>query len=542
MRRVSVNETELAYDEAGGGRRALLLIHGHAFDRTMWRPQLEWAARLGWRVIAPDLRGYGESGSAVGKTTLDVFARDLVSLLDHLAIERAVVAGLSMGGQIAMELCRSHPRRIEGLILAATFAQAETQAGKRHRAATAERLLTEGMAHYAQELLPRMLSARSIEAFPELARHVLAMMCNADPSGAAAALRGRAERPDYTDTLQRFAGPALIVVGDEDAFTTLEDAQGMHALIKGSRLLPLHGVGHMPNLERPAAFNAALEEFLGQISRGRPDERVSGKCDTVLVTGATSGFGAEIARRFADSGSRVIALGRRSDRLETLQAKYGNEHMHALCVDIADRIAVEEGIAGLPPRFQAIDCLVNNAGLALGLGPAHEASVADWDRMIDTNCRGLAYLTHAVLPGMLARGFGLIVNMGSVAATYPYPGGNVYGATKAFVRQFSLNLRSDLHGTGVRVACVEPGLCGGTEFSLVRFGGNGARAAEVYEGLDPLSAEDIAETVFWIASRPAHVNINVVELMPVAQSFAPFQVHRTRAALHSSHQPHAQRR
>lgn len=528
MSTARINGIELAFDEVGRGRRALLLIHGHPFDRSLWRPQLEWAAGTGlaWRLIAPDLRGYGESGPAGQKTTLDVFAHDLAALLDHLGIGRVVVAGLSMGGQIAMELCRLYPQRIEGLILTATFAQADTESGRRQRIATAERLLAEGMAGYAEETLPRMLSAQSVEAFPQVAHHVLTMMRDAPPAGAAAALRGRAERPDYRRALEHFAGPALIVAGEEDSFTSLKDAEGMHALLKRSRLLRLPSVGHLPNLERPAAFNAALEEFLGEVAASRAGEGRNGRCGTVLVTGATSGFGAAIARRFADSGSRVIALGRRSERLEPIQAAYGSERVHVLCVDVADRIAVEEAIAALPPAFEDVDCLVNNAGLALGMGAAQVASVADWDRMIDTNCRGLAYVTHAVLPGMVARGRGLVINMGSVAGTYPYPGGNVYGATKAFVRQFSLNLRSDLHGTGVRVTCIEPGMCGGTEFSSVRFAGDTARAAAVYEGLQPLTAEDIADTVVWIASRPEHVNVNFVELMPVAQSFAPLQVHR----------------
>src|SRR6185437_6624185 len=188
--------------EAGEGERALLLIHGHPFDRSMWQPQIGWAAQLGWRVIAPDLRGYGASDGAGEKTTLEVFARDLLALLDYLKIGRAVVAGLSMGGQIAMELCRLHPERLQGLILAATFPQAETAGGKRQRYATAERLLAQGMAAYAEELLPRMLAARSIEAFPEIAEDVSRMMRSAPPAGAAAALRGRAERPDYRQALE----------------------------------------------------------------------------------------------------------------------------------------------------------------------------------------------------------------------------------------------------------------------------------------------------------------------------------------------------
>jgi 3-hydroxy acid dehydrogenase/malonic semialdehyde reductase len=187
---------------------------------------------------------------------------------------------------------------------------------------------------------------------------------------------------------------------------------------------------------------------------------------------------------------------------------------------------VEQAIGALPAAFAEIDVLVNNAGLALGLEPAQRADVDDWDRMIDTNCKGLVYATRAVLPTMVARGRGHVINIGSVAGSYPYPGGNVYGATKAFVHQFSLNLRSDLHGTGIRVTCVEPGMSGGTEFSTVRFNGNEDRARAVYNGTEPLSADDVAEAVHWAASVPAHVNVNTIELMPVVQSFAPFQIHR----------------
>lgn len=528
MSTARVNDVEIAFDEMGSGERVILLVHGHAFDRSMWRPQLEPPARLGWRVVAPDLRGYGASSVVGEKTTLDVFARDLAGLLDHLRIDRVVLVGLSMGGQIVMEFCRLFPSRVMGIVLAATFPRADTAAGKQQRAAMAERLLTEGMSGYAEEALPKMLAARSIDSLPEVASHVLTMMRNAHPAGAAAALRGRAERPDYSEVLRRLDRPALIVVGDEDAFTTREDADSMHAALKGSRLLWLRGAGHMPNLERPDAFNAALMEFLGQIpSSGQSHGHEPMKDRTVLVTGATSGFGAAIAQRFAAGGSRVVALGRRADRLEQLQAAFGAQHVHTLGVDVADRPAVERAIAELPLQFRVIDCLVNNAGLALGIGPAQQASVEDWDRMIDTNCRGLAYITRAVLPGMVARGRGHVVNIGSVAGTYAYPGGNVYGATKAFVHQFSQNLRSDLHGTGVRVTCLEPGMCGGTEFSQVRFAGDFARAASVYERMEPLTAEDIADAVVWVTSRRAHVNVNVVELMPVAQSFAAFQVHRT---------------
>ena len=246
---------------------------------------------------------------------------------------------------------------------------------------------------------------------------------------------------------------------------------------------------------------------------------------TALVTGASSGFGAAIARRFANAGARVVACARRADRLAALAAELGDRVL-AIELDVRDRAAVEFAVAELPPAFSAIDVLVNNAGLAKGLEPAQRANLDDWDQMVDTNCKGLVYLTRAALPGMVARGRGHVINIGSVAGSYPYPGGNVYGASKAFVHQFSLNLRSDLHGTGVRVTCVEPGLAGGTEFSTVRFDGDQERARAVYAGLEPLSAEDVAEAVHWAASLPAHVNVNVIELMTVAQSFAPFQIHR----------------
>lgn len=247
---------------------------------------------------------------------------------------------------------------------------------------------------------------------------------------------------------------------------------------------------------------------------------------TAFVTGASSGFGAAITHRLAADGARVVASARRADLL----AKAAADHpgmVHPLELDVRDRTAVEHAVATLPAEFAEIDLLVNNAGLAKGLEPAQDADLDDWDQMLDTNCRGLMYCTRAILPGMVARGRGHVVNVGSVAGTYPYPGGNAYGATKAFVHQFSQNLRSDLHGTGVRVTCVEPGMCGDTEFSTVRFGGDRERAQTVYAGMRPLGPADIAEAVSWAASLPAHVNINVIELMPVAQSFAAFQVHRS---------------
>ncbi len=246
----------------------------------------------------------------------------------------------------------------------------------------------------------------------------------------------------------------------------------------------------------------------------------------LFVTGATSGFGAAIVRRFAAGGHRIVATGRRSDRLEALAREFGPDCLHPLILDVRDRNAVEAAIGGLPPEFTDLDLLVNNAGLALGLDTAQRADLEAWETMVDTNIKGLMYVTRAVLPGMVARNRGLIVNLGSIAATYPYPGGNVYGATKAFVRQFSLNLRADLLGTKVRVSDVEPGLVGGTEFSTVRFRGDGAKAAKLYEGADALTPEDIAETVHWIATLPPRVNVNAIELMPVTQAFGPLPVHR----------------
>ncbi|WP_028938129.1 SDR family oxidoreductase [Pseudonocardia spinosispora] len=248
--------------------------------------------------------------------------------------------------------------------------------------------------------------------------------------------------------------------------------------------------------------------------------------NTVFVTGASSGFGAAIARRFVAEGARVVAAARRGEALAALVDDLG-EQVHPLELDVRDQAGIERAVAGLPAAFAEIDILVNNAGLAKGLEPAQRALVEDWEQMVDTNCKGLMYCTRALLPGMVSRGRGHVVNMGSTASTYPYPGGNVYGATKAFVHQFSLNLRSDLHGTGVRVSCIEPGMCGGTEFSAVRFGGDEAKAAAVYDGMQPLTATDIAEAVYWTTALPSHMNVNVMELMPVAQSFAPFQVSRS---------------
>ncbi|MCE9670920.1 SDR family NAD(P)-dependent oxidoreductase [Myxococcus stipitatus] len=245
----------------------------------------------------------------------------------------------------------------------------------------------------------------------------------------------------------------------------------------------------------------------------------------VLVTGATAGFGLAIARRFIREGAKVIATGRRTELLKALRDELG-ERLLPVTLDVTDREAVQRVFGGLPADFADVDVLVNNAGLALGLEPAQTAKLDDWEVMVDTNVKGLLYCTHAVLPGMVARNRGHVVNMGSVAAEYPYPGGNVYGATKAFVQQFSLNLRADLLGTAVRVTDIEPGLVGGTEFSNIRFRGDASRAASVYANTQPLTPEDIADAVHWVATRPAHVNINVMSLMPVAQAFGPLPVKR----------------
>jgi 3-hydroxy acid dehydrogenase/malonic semialdehyde reductase len=246
----------------------------------------------------------------------------------------------------------------------------------------------------------------------------------------------------------------------------------------------------------------------------------------IFVTGATAGFGSAIARRFVAEGHRVVIAGRRADRLDALQAELGDAAL-PLTLDVRERAAVEAAVASLPADFAEIDVLVNNAGLALGLEPAQAADLDDWETMVDTNVKGLMAMTHALLPGMVARGRGHVINLGSTAGEWPYPGGNVYGATKAFVRQFTLNLRADLVGTGVRATDIEPGLCGGTEFSTTRFKGDQAKADAMYANTQSLTAEDIADAVCWVASRPAHVNINILQLMPQTQAFGPLAVKRS---------------
>jgi 3-hydroxy acid dehydrogenase / malonic semialdehyde reductase len=246
----------------------------------------------------------------------------------------------------------------------------------------------------------------------------------------------------------------------------------------------------------------------------------------ILITGATAGFGLAIARRFGGESNRIIAVGRRKDRLDALVKEFGANAVHPIVLDVRDRAGVASAVAALPPDLAAIDLLVNNAGLALGLSPAYQANLDDWDTMVDTNIKGLMYMTRAVLPGMVARDRGHVVNLGSIAGAHAYPGGNAYGGTKAFVRQFSMNLRADLLGSRVRVTSVEPGLVGGSEFSLVRFGGDKEKVEKLYKGADPLTPEDVAEAVYWVATLPPRVNINIIEMMPVTQTFGPLPVHR----------------
>ncbi len=245
----------------------------------------------------------------------------------------------------------------------------------------------------------------------------------------------------------------------------------------------------------------------------------------VFITGASSGFGEATARRFARAGARVVISGRRTERLEKLAAELG-ANVHSVTLDVRDRAAVFRAVEQLPPEFAEIGVLVNNAGLAVGLEPAQEVDLDDWEAMVDTNIKGLMYCSRAVLPGMVARDRGHIINLGSVAGTYPYPGGNVYGSTKAFVHHFSLELRADLLGHNVRVTSVAPGLAE-TEFSLVRFKGDAQKAKAPYEGVQSITPEDVAETIHFVATLPPHVNVNSIELMATMQSFSPFAIHRT---------------
>jgi len=245
----------------------------------------------------------------------------------------------------------------------------------------------------------------------------------------------------------------------------------------------------------------------------------------VLITGASSGFGEAMARKFVQTGHRVIAAARRIDKLHLLQHELGSALL-GLELDVTDKASIASMLTNLPAEWRDIDVLINNAGLALGVAPAQSASLDDWETMIDTNNKGLVRMTHALLPHFIARKNGVILNIGSIAGSTAYPGGNVYGATKAFVDQFTLNLRADLIGTGVRASNIAPGLCGGTEFSNVRLKGDDVAAAKVYQGTEPLTALDIAETAYWIATLPPHVNINYIEMMPMCQGFGPLAIQR----------------
>lgn len=247
--------------------------------------------------------------------------------------------------------------------------------------------------------------------------------------------------------------------------------------------------------------------------------------ETVMITGASSGFGEETARLFAANGYKVILAARRIERLHELKAALGDAAVLPLRLDVRDRAMVQTELANLPEAFSKVDVLVNCAGLALGLEPAYKADLDDWDTMIDTNVRGLTYCTHSLLPGMVERNKGHIVNIGSTAGTWPYPGSNSYGASKAFVKLFSSNLRADLLGTNVRVSCIEPGLAE-TDFSVVRFKGDAEKAKGVYAGTQPLRAQDVANIIFWTVQQPPHVNINNIEVMPVCQAWTALAVHR----------------
>ncbi|MEV7616839.1 alpha/beta fold hydrolase [Streptomyces sp. NPDC089799] len=264
MNPLAANGTTLFFEEHGPeAGPPVLMVHGHPFDRTLWGAQTAALAASGYRVIAPDLRGYGRSGVVSGVTPFDVFADDLIAVLDHLDVGCAVVCGVSMGGQIAMELLRSHPGRVRGLVLSDTSPDPETEEGRKFRRETAERLIAEGMGPYADEVIDKMLAPYNVTAKPEAAALVDGLMRGTDPQGAAAALRGRAERPDYRPVLAACRVPCLVVVGADDVYTPVAEAEGLHALVPGSRLVVIENAGHLPGVEQPEAFNRALLEFLG---------------------------------------------------------------------------------------------------------------------------------------------------------------------------------------------------------------------------------------------------------------------------------------
>lgn len=264
MSKISINGIAVGYDDEGEGE-PLVLIHGHPFDRSMWRPQVSRFSQAGWRVITPDLRGYGQTTVVPGKTALETFARDIAALLDRLEVDDIVLGGLSMGGQIVMEFYRLFPDRVRGLVLADTSPQAETASGKKLRHDTAERLMREGMGPFADEVLPKMVASHNIRELPAVAQHVLGMMRGTNPEGAAAALRGRAERRDYVEMLRHISVPSLVLVGQLDEFTPVSDAQLMYECIPDATLVVVNGAAHMPNLERADVFNGELAQFLEKV-------------------------------------------------------------------------------------------------------------------------------------------------------------------------------------------------------------------------------------------------------------------------------------
>lgn len=245
----------------------------------------------------------------------------------------------------------------------------------------------------------------------------------------------------------------------------------------------------------------------------------------IFITGATSGFGAGCARLLSKNGAKLILTGRRIEKLKALQQELGTDTTYIAELDVTQKESVQKVIAELPAKFATITALINNAGLALGIEPAHNCALEDWERMVDTNVKGVLYCTHAILPTMIANNNGYIINIGSIAGNYYYPGANVYGSTKAFVKQFSFNLRADTSGTAIRVTNIEPGLAE-TEFSIVRFKGDMDKANNLYAGTNPITAHDIAETVLWCLMRPAHINVNSIEVMPTCQTFGNFTIKR----------------
>ncbi|WP_327189834.1 alpha/beta fold hydrolase [Streptomyces xinghaiensis] len=263
MSRLTVNDATLHYDDLGPADGIpVVLVHGHPFNRTLWAPQTRALTAAGHRVITPDLRGYGDSDVTPGKVLLSGFADDIAALLDHLGVGRAVVGGVSMGGQIAMEFHRRHPRRVRALLLSDTSPSPETAEGRRFRNHLADRLLAEGMDGYADDVIDKMLASYNVTALPDVAEHVLGMMRATDPRGAAAALRGRAERPDYRDTLADAGVPTLVVVGADDVYTPVAEAEAIRRLVPHAALSVIDGAGHLPGVEQPERFNAVLLDFL----------------------------------------------------------------------------------------------------------------------------------------------------------------------------------------------------------------------------------------------------------------------------------------